>query len=310
MEDITYAITASPNYAQDKLLFAGRASGLYRSEDGGGAWQRVDFSLSLLDTLPVTTVIFSPSFAADQTLFVGVPGGVLRSEDKGQTWQVVALPTPPPMVSALAISPNFIGDGVVLVGTLEAGVYRSTDRGSHWSAWNFGLLDLNVICIVSSPNFATDETVYVGTESGIFRSTNGGRAWREVNLPVGFEPVLSLTLSPNYAADGVLFAGTDSHGLLYSADRGINWTRLGQDAIPDTVNSIILSPAFPTRPYILVAIGQTLLVSWDGGQSWSNWKAGLIFEQGIASVVAPQGLEPSAPLQVGLVAGGIVHQDR
>ena len=75
----------------------------------------------------------------------------------------------------------------------------------------------------------------------------------------------------------------------------------------DAVNAIILSPQFPGQPDILVLLGQALLISRDGGRSWSDWKASLSIEQGMVSVAAPQGLDPGAPLLVGLVGGGVLR---
>jgi hypothetical protein len=104
-----------------------------------------------------------------------------------------------------------------------------------------------------------------------------------------------------------LFAGTESHGLFYSSDSGHTWLRLGEEVITDAVNGIVLSPEFPAKADVLVLLGDALLVSRDGGQSWSDWKAGLPTEQGLAAVAAPQGLDPDAPLLVGLVDGGVLQ---
>jgi photosystem II stability/assembly factor-like uncharacterized protein len=252
-------------------------------------------------------VVVSPAFDSDRSVFAGVPGGVLRSGDGGQSWNIAALPTPPPLVSALVISPNYARDGTLLAGTLEDGVFRSADRGRHWSRWNFGLLDLNVLCMAISPGFAQDETLFVGTETGIFGSTNGGRAWREVDFDPDLAPVLSLALSPDYANDGVLFVGTETCGLFASQDHGRTWTRLGQEAMTEAVNGLALSPEFPAKRDILVLSGDALLISRDGGQSWREWKAGLTLEEGGACVAAPLGLTPDAPLLVGLAEGGVLR---
>jgi photosystem II stability/assembly factor-like uncharacterized protein len=205
------------------------------------------------------------------------------------------------------ISPDYTRDGILLAGTVEDGVFSSADRGGRWVAWNFGLLDLNIICLAISPAYAEDETLFAGTDSGIFYSTNGGRAWREAAFSLDLAPVLSLALSPNYASDGILFAGTESHGLYRSDDRGQTWIHLGEDAIPGAVNSILLSPEFPARADLLVVLSERLLVSRDGGQSWVDWAPGLDPRQGLACVAAPQGLEPGAPLLVGLVNGGVMR---
>jgi photosystem II stability/assembly factor-like uncharacterized protein len=307
LQDVVYALAASPEFEEDGICFAACASGLRRSEDGGHTWQDAYAALNLEAALTTAAVAVSPDFARDHTLFAGVAGGVLRSVDGGQTWYIAPLPSPPPFVSDLVMSPNFVRDSTLLAGTLEDGVFRSADRGEHWAAWNFGLLDLNVLCLAISPDYARDETLFAGTESGIFRSTNGGRAWREVDFSPDFAPVLSLAISSHYATDGALFAGTEAHGLFHSGDGGRTWERLGEEALADTVNGILLSPEFPTKAHVLTLLTDDLLVSRDGGHSWSKWRADLALEHGLASVVAPQSLDPGAPLLVGLANGAVLR---
>lgn len=123
-----------------------------------------------------------------------------------------------------------------------------------------------------SSAFGDDETLFVGTDSGIFRSTNGGRAWWEAGLSTRYAPVLSLALSPSYADDGVLLAGTESCGLFRSHDRGRTWARLGEDVVSDAVNGIVLAPEFPAKADALVILGEAVLATRDGGQSWSGPK--------------------------------------
>jgi photosystem II stability/assembly factor-like uncharacterized protein len=307
IQDIVYCLATSPAFDQDGVCFAARPSGLFRSEDGGLTWQDAYASLELESTLPTAAVAVSPDFPSDRNVFAGAPGGVLRSVDGGHTWYIASLPSPPPFVSALVVSPNFARDGTLLVGTLEDGVFRSGDRGQHWVAWNFGLLDLNVLSLAISSDFANDETLFAGTESGVFRSTNGGRAWREVDFSPNLAPVLSLALSPNYANDGVLFAGTESHGLFHSSDNGNTWIRLSEETVTDTVNSILVGPEYPTQPDLLALLADALLVSHDGGQSWSECETGFLSERGLASVVAPHGLDPNASLLVGLLDGEVLR---
>lgn len=304
IQDLVYTLAVSPNFAQGGSCFAARVSGLYRSDDGGSTWYSAYDSLNLEATLATTTVAISPSFESDRTVFAGTRGGILRSIDGGENWTSTLLPSPPPLVSVIVVSPDFAQDGVLLVGTTEDGVFRSADQGRHLYRWNFGLLDLSVFSMAISPSFADDETLFVGTETGIFRSTNGGRAWREVNFPTEFAPVLSLAISPDYANDGILFAGTESCGLFQSSDRGSTWNRLAEDVVQESVNGILLSPEFPAKPEILI-LGERLLVSRDGGQSWTKWKKDIAFEEMITAITAPQGLDPDMPLLVGFVGGAV-----
>jgi len=297
--DLVYALACTPDMG---VCFAARGSGLYRSEDGGEIWQSAYDSLDFTGPMPTTSIVLSPDITIDAAVFAGVPGGIWRSTDAGVNWLPTSLASPPPLVSTMAISPNYIEDGVVLLGTAEDGVFRSADRGSYWSRWNFGLLDLTAYCIGVSPDYAADETLYVGVESGIFRSTNGGRAWREVDLPVGFDPVLSMALSPGFTVDGVIFAGTETKGLLYSSDKGQTWKQIGTGFIELSVNSILLSPEYPQQPDVLVLHEDGLLLSRDSGESWAqvptNW-------EDITAVVAPQGLYQGALLLIGLLDGSV-----
>jgi photosystem II stability/assembly factor-like uncharacterized protein len=304
-QDLVHALAASPDFEHDGICFAARSTGLYGSQDGGQTWGNACDSLAVEVPLTTAAVALSPAFATDRTLFAGVSGAILRSSDGGSSWYAAALPTPPPFVLSLVTSPNFVRDGVVLAGTMEDGVFRSGDRGVHWAAWNFGFLDLNVLCLAMSPAFAEDETVCAGTDSGVFRSTNGGRAWREVDFLTDLAPVLSLALAPGDTSHGLLFAGTEDNGLYSSRDQGRSWNRLGEGKIDGAVNVILLSPEFSTRPEMLVALADALLVSRDGGQTWSDWNPDFDGRQGITAVAAPQGLGPGASLLVGTVEGEI-----
>ena len=231
-------------------LYAARTSGLYRSVDGGATWQNTFAKLD--EGLAATAVA-----ALDQTVFVGTKGAVLRSDDAGDTWHISGLVTPPPLVVALAVSPNFAEDGTVLAGTAEDGVFVSTDRGASWVPWNFSLLDLNVYALALSPHYAQDHTVYVGTESGIFRSSNGGRGWRELPFPMDVAPVLALGVSAN----GTIYAGTEDHGLYASTDGGAAWTQIKASGSVQTLDvSAALNALLPDQ----------LWHSTDGGQSWSE----------------------------------------
>ncbi len=302
-----YSFAISPNFSRDNLCFAASSLGLYRSDDGGQTWCPAYHSLALTTPLDTTAVIFSPDFISDTSLFAAVPGHVLRSTDGGTSWRGSAVATPAPQITALVVSPNFAEDGSLLLATLEDGVFRSTDRGEHWSSGNFGLLDLSVNCMAISPDFAHDETLFVGTQTGLFCSRNGGRAWREVTMPIGFAPVLSLALSLRFAQDRTVFAGTDLLGLYRSDDRGLTWSALGQ-AVSDTpINQILLSFNFPDQPDVLVVFSDRLLISHDNGQTWSDWKAGLVVEHELMCAAFPQGLIPNLPFLIGQSEAGVLQ---
>jgi photosystem II stability/assembly factor-like uncharacterized protein len=305
--DVVYALAASPNFAEDGVCFAGRVSGLYKSADGGAIWFPAYETLDLDEAPATTAVAVSPGFRHDHSVFAGVPGGILRSVDEGKNWHFAVLPAPPPVIAALAISPDYVEDGVILAGTVEDGIFRSTHRGHKWSPSNFGLLDLGVLALAISPDFAADGTVFVGTETGLYVSTNGGRAWKETAFPPEDAPVLSLALSPSYAEDGMIWAGTEASGLLVSDDGGRTWRRHAAEHIADAVNAVDLFPG-STGLHALVLTPTAALISRDGGGTWTvALRTGE--NRTLASAIAPQGLAPGAPLLVGLADGSIDRID-
>jgi len=73
-EDVVYALAASPQFDRDGVCFAGRASGLYRSANGGASWQPAYATLNLSEDLSTSAVVVSPDFASDRAVFAGSRG--------------------------------------------------------------------------------------------------------------------------------------------------------------------------------------------------------------------------------------------
>lgn len=243
--DAVYALAATRT-----SLYAARASGLYRSRDGGKCWD---------DALAPETFTVTAVTTDGQTVIAGANGVILRSDDDGEHWEVIGLAAPPPHVVALALSPNFREDGIALAGSAQDGVLLSDDRGATWVAWNFGLVDLNIYALALSPNFNTDRTVFVGTESGVFRSRNGGRSWHELAFPMDAAPVLSLAATPQ-----LIYAGTEKSGLFTSGDSGTSWEVCGvYDG--SAVNAIV--PRGETSETLILLEDRLLVSSTD--QSWA-----------------------------------------
>lgn len=254
--DITQQDTIYALAAVDCTLYVGRKSGLYRSHDGGTIW--VDALTSLLDIDSVTVTAIA---AQGDTVFAGVKGAVLCSHDAGESWMVVGLASPPPNVVALAVSPNYAVDGLVVAGTSEDGVFVSTDRGASWVAWNFGLIDTHVFALAFSPHYATDKLILAGTETGIFVSKNGGRGWNELDFPMDAAPVVSLGFAAN-----VIYAGTEANGLFVSDDKGKHWRPVENPLISGGVNTILIrdNPA----QQITLLLEDKVVYTVDKGQTW------------------------------------------
>lgn len=288
-EDIIFALACESGKpgSESSLMFAAKASGIYRSVDGGKNWKLAFQLEDMQEPLPALSICLSPDFEHDHNVFVGVPGGVLRSFDRGETWRVEKLASPPPVTGALVISPNYIEDGILLAGTNEDGIFRSLDRGLHWSTCNFNLLDLNVLSLAISPDFASDEMLFAGTVSGLFRSKNGGRAWREVDFPFGYDPVLSLAFDPGFASNRTLLAGTETQGLQVSRDAGATWERIGQDELVHPINAILHCQDEKGEQTVFVLNGDQVFYSNDGLRTWQEWSPALNLNEGVSAITIP-----------------------
>lgn len=255
--DYVYALAVLP----DGACLAARESGLYRSDDDGQTWHSAYDTLRLNGPLTTASLALSPDFAQDRTLFAGVAGGILKSTDAGETWSAIPLPGPPPLISALTMSPAYSVDGFILAPSFDNGVFYSTDHGTTWLTGNFSLRDRHVLTSAISPDFAQDRTVLIGTETGVFNSRNGGRSWDVADLP--YVAATSVAFTP----DGIVHAGTDGDGMYTSADKGLTWTR---STLKNTLTiSLILTPS---ARELLVFAEETLYRSADAGATWTTHK--------------------------------------
>jgi len=241
-------VIPSPSYPQDPTLFANVHSrirtrlDLYRSTDGGQAWQGVWSASSYL------TFDISPAYAQDRSLFVGIGAGdKLRSTDGGETWEDFnGGDDDDPMLGRLAFSPDWAHDRTVF----SAGygfLLRSTDGGASWQTLSANFVPVRDV--VLSPNYTQDHTLFVSyyqlepsaawPETGVIRSTDSGGTWElaSTGLPGPYDPPAgAIAVSPNFATDRTLYvayhvfySGSGQQGLdrvFRSTDGGDTWAPL------------------------------------------------------------------------------------
>ncbi len=164
------------------------------------------------------------------------------------------------MALALAISPDFANDRLVLSGehrtwrhpTVEfgLGIRRSTDGGWNWHPtavsppYEAFSTTLALHDLAFSPVFATDSTAFAATWSGLFRSVDRGQSWQAVESGPNLF-ITSVAVAPDFAASRHVMAGYGyvSPLLYVSDDGGESWgTHPGVAASAD----IAYSPHFAT----------------------------------------------------------------
>jgi len=150
--------------------------GVWRSDDRGASWTRVD------EGLPdqTYTAIAVSSFDPDLVILAPDSGdAVLRSTNGGVNWSESVVANGIGSVQDIEFDP-LNQRNVLLTAGGVASVYKSIDQGESWALANVGFT-ASPIQIVFHPTNAG--TVLIGSYGGgIFRSTNTGASWTASNL--------------------------------------------------------------------------------------------------------------------------------
>ncbi|MEP7162890.1 MAG: hypothetical protein ABI747_03960 [Candidatus Moraniibacteriota bacterium] len=270
------------------------ASGIFRSENGGGEWRHLDF--------PPKKIY---SFTADKhdphrmfaTGVVAERGKIYRSKDDGTTWEeVYTEPGVNTVIVSLAEHP--VDTNVLFAGTSAGTVVKSTDGGNTWK--NVGQQVDGPVTDISFDAKKPFVTYLLVFNTKMYYSENGGENWidwekvkleeRQKRLAnVGKNgssddstalqkqleaedkrksPQNMVSLTPDPLISGTLYAGTNT-GLFRSTDFGKFW---------DEVNIIESAKKFPLRAIavnpknseeVVFTAGRAFYKSANRGVTWS-----------------------------------------
>jgi photosystem II stability/assembly factor-like uncharacterized protein len=253
------------------VVYAGAASGLYKSTDDGRSWSRLENGLN---SPSISALAIDPLNSA--TVYAGTFGdGTFKSTDGGASWSAVHVDLPSTFgftfIAALAIAPGNPGI-IYALGSSE--FFRSTDGGVHWSSVLLGASGMAVA--PGSPNtiyafnFGCDPAI--GCFGFIDRSTDGGVSWNVVNSD-GFN-FSSSAVNPR--DPNTLYGG--GSGVFKSTDGGVSWSSfsngLPANLSDDFVRALAIDPSDPNIVYAGTA-GAGVFRSTDGGAHWGPFNEGL-----------------------------------
>lgn len=253
------------------------ADTFWRSTDGGTNWAVT----SNADTSNVTALATHPDvpgriFAALTT------GGLMRSDDAGATWTQRNTGLPAAKITAVIVAAQ--AADTVYVSVEGDGIWQSEDAGDSWSFvmdrpyLSGAEHDALTMASVSLATGMGGIWIYAGTEQGLIRVPDCFCRWQDVQagdamdaLASGAAPAPQNQLPAGHAvtilvsafsAPDTLYAGLAS-GIWKSTDAGVNWANVGTFA----ARHIAVSPTSPDQ--VVVANQSTVLISQDGGTSWS-----------------------------------------
>jgi photosystem II stability/assembly factor-like uncharacterized protein len=182
-----------------------RASGIYKSQDGGSTWEAANDSLTEYSN--ITDLALHPE--QPQVVYAASPrDGLFRSTDGGATW--LRLEGLPPQARPRSIALHPIKEGTLFVGLDFGGLYRSTDAGESWQPITAGLPPESSIQSIKFNPGDPDQLYLADNMSGVYQSMDGGQTWSVINEGLRTRAVTALAFS----SDGRhLYAATDGEGV-------------------------------------------------------------------------------------------------
>lgn len=226
------------------------------SEDEGRHWRQV--------ASPTSALLTAVSFADPMHGWaVGHEGVIIATRDGGQTWVLqhaaegADTHKGSPLLSVHALS-NQVVEAVGAYGY----VLRSQDGGATWSGLDSALVNPDQLHLNAMTASAMDaNSLFIAGEKGqIFHSADAGLTWTKLNSPTDAS---IFGISEPYP--GALFVYGLGGQMYRSADEGLTWTVVSSGTTQG-LNDI------QGNRHKLVAVGNggTVLVSDDGGQSFSH----------------------------------------
>ncbi|ESA38637.1 glycosyl bnr repeat-containing protein [Leptolyngbya sp. Heron Island J] len=225
------------------LYVSSRGDGVYKSEDGGTAWSKVNKGLK---TLEIDFVEISDN-APNVIFAAGIEGGLYKTENGGETWRQV-LAAPDAKITAISSLPE--NSNHLMAGDQMGRVFISNNDGEDWEQ----RLDIpnagGITAIEFSPYFESDNTVFLGTEKlGIFKG-EFQKGPKKIDPLVGIsdglpeQAIQSLMLHPEDDGGYMIFSSTSNSGVFISEDLGGNWENYSQGLSKDDQATKFNRPQF------------------------------------------------------------------
>lgn len=268
------ALASDPR--RPEVLYAGTNEGVYRTDNLGDDWKRLEGPLSGLVTW---SLLVAPN--QSDTLFAGTrPARLFRSTDAGGTWQETdARPAQEcagiifNRVTTLRADP--LENNRLWAGVEIDGVWTSRDGGASWRRVGEGLSSADIHGLVIVPRDGR-RVMLATTNNDLNLSHDDGQTWQPQNVGEQFGHDYCRGLAQRPDQPEVLFLGNGdgppgSIGAAWrSVDAGQTWHKL---ALPTTPNSTIwdfaFHPRFCDNVYAYSVSGE-VYHSADGGERWSK----------------------------------------
>jgi photosystem II stability/assembly factor-like uncharacterized protein len=262
-----------------RTLYAGTDQGLYRTDDGGERWERLETPFDPGEGWPGGVAIWSLLVHPrnPDTLFVGIcPAALYRSTDAGRSWQKLdaGLATECRAIRYSRVTclvPDPEDPHTIWAGVEIDGLHRSRDGGETWQRRDVGMSSPDIHSLVILPG-----SLLATTNNDLNLSVDGGETWQPQDVRARFGNGYCRGLLAKADDPSVVFLGNGngppgSMGTLQvSRDAGRTWSAATLPTPPNsTIWTFATSAAAPDRMFAASVLGQ-LYRSDNGGASWQR----------------------------------------
>jgi photosystem II stability/assembly factor-like uncharacterized protein len=269
----------TPHPRQPEVLFAGTDLGLYRTDDAGTHWRRLDTPMS---GGAVWALAIDDAEPTRMLAGVGTPtpGAIYQTADGGETWQLrsaefaedcpaVGIPRP----TAIAIDPTDHRN--VWLGIEVDGVRRSHDGGNTWerAAAQITNPDVHNIVVSAGPT----KQIFVLVNDDVWVSKDDGESWNTIGVRQIFpwHYPRGVAVRPDDPRVVFVTVGDATPGrtgaIMRTTDAGRTWENLPLAGQP---NSAMWTLTISRQnPDLMIAGSRygNLFRSEDGGDSWVRY---------------------------------------
>jgi photosystem II stability/assembly factor-like uncharacterized protein len=257
------AISASDN----KVVVAGALDGVYRSTDGGNAWQRISPSDGIVKN--IESIAVDPK--NPNVVYAGTWHLAWKTSDGGANWQHInkGMIDDSDVFSIIVSSAN----PSEVFASACSGIYKSVSGGDQFDKIK-GIPFTARRTRVLKQDPSNPAIVYAGTTEGLWKSVDEGRNWKQVSDP---QVVVNDVLIDPRNSKRVLLA-TDRSGVLASDDSAVSFTSSNRGYSHRYVSAILADSKEPNMLYIGLVNDREfggVYTTRNGGQTWQQKSSGL-----------------------------------
>lgn len=254
-----FSITVDPT--DPDIIYAGTMGlGIYKTENKGRTWKRVNNGLELSGQRPTIYDIAIDPKNGSNVYLAGITndyGKIYKSTDGGGEWREVFVESQKEK-PVLSLGISIKNPKIVLAGSSTGGVYASTDKGESWqhAGWFKEVISVGI-------NNQNNNILYAATKnSGGYRTVNFGKTWDEITTKVGPDKMpdsmvnsVAIGKMAVAASDGnILYLGT--HGGIYRSENGGRTWKVLSTTLPvndsPLTSDIKVNPQNPNIIYFAV----------------------------------------------------------